>query len=172
MEHLITIIILIGMVGVVSLIIFLLIKEKSKVKDKDKKTYIDMYGANLSTLEKEVFTLINNYRITLGLQPLISNAFTSNVICEPHVEYCIKLGYASHNNFPQRYNKIKDNIPAERISEIVSSGFHNPDGVVNGFRNSTDHNKSLVGDYTHMGISVKSDRNGKLYTCIINLKVK
>jgi len=172
MEHLITIIILIGMVGVVSLIVFLLIKEKNKGKVKEEKTYIDMYEANLSTLEGEVFTLINTYRVSLGLQPLISNAFTSTVICEPHVEYCIKLGYASHKNFPQRYNKIKDNIPAARISEIISSGFHNPDSVVNGFKNSHDHNKSLVGDYTHMGISVKSDRNGKLYTCIINLKVK
>jgi uncharacterized protein YkwD len=163
MEYLILIAVFLGVIYLVYLL-------KRNKKDEPIE-YVPLEEKILNDEEEEVFSLINEYRVNLGFKTLITDKFISRE-CESHVVYCILDGKASHDSFPKRYAKIKQSLPTDMISEIVSSGFHTPDAVVNGFKNSMRHHHVLIGDYTHMGISVNKDINGKLYTCIINVKIR
>jgi len=155
------------LIGVIIGLFFLIFNMDGKVLEKK---YPPMKEYEMSILESKVFNSINNYRLSLGLKKLITDTYTSRQ-CIDQVIQSLSRGVTSHDGFPKRYMNIKNNVPANTISEIVSSGFTTTEAVVNGFKNSPKHYDTLIGDYSHMGICVKPDSNGKLYTCIINIKV-
>ncbi|MBL4746134.1 MAG: CAP domain-containing protein [Flavobacteriaceae bacterium] len=118
---------------------------------------------NYSNIEKETLEVINTYRESIGLNSLVTIDLISTQ-AETHTDYIVKEGKISHDKFNTRANFLIKNLPAKSIGENVASGFSSAKSVVNAWLNSPTHKAIIENDnYTHTGISIKTDENGKKY---------
>lgn len=118
---------------------------------------------NYTSIETETLAVINDYRVSIGLNSLVKIALISSQ-AETHTDYIIEQGKISHDNFTTRANYLIKNLPAKSVGENVASGFSTAKSVVNGWLNSPTHKAIIVNSkYTHTGISIKTDENGKKY---------
>ena len=97
-------------------------------------------------IEIEILELINNHRITLGLNPL------------------------NHDNFYQRKNSLMQNAAATKVSENVAYAFSSAESVVNAWINSDGHRATIEGDYTDFDISAEKNDEGKWFFTNIFIK--
>ena len=116
-----------------------------------------------TNLETKTMEVINNYRESIGLNRL-SKIDLISTQAETHTDYIITKGKISHDNFNSRANYLRKKLPAKSVGENVASGFSSAKAVVNAWLNSPTH-RAIIEDskYTHTGISIKSDANGKKY---------
>ena len=124
---------------------------------------------NYNTIEIEILDEINLYRSALGLtelKPMINLSFES----ELHNEYMIDMGTVSHDNFSQRASVIIQKVGAREVAENVGYGYRTSQAVVNAWLKSKGHRENVEGDFTHFGISVRQDEEGKNYFTNIFIK--
>ncbi len=116
-----------------------------------------------TSIENETINIVNTYRASIGLNSLTKISSISEQAAT-HTNYIIKKGKISHDNFNQRSNFLKNNIRAKSVGENVASGFSTAKSVLNGWLNSPTH-RAIIEDpkYTHTGIAIKTDENGKKY---------
>ena len=125
---------------------------------------------NYAETEIELATLINNYRISQGLNALVLDNYVSK-ISENHDIYMIGKDAISHDFFNQRFQDIVANANGKKVAENVAYKFNNAQSVLNAWINSPEHKLNLLGDFTHFGISIKTNANGVLfYTNIFTKK--
>jgi len=116
-----------------------------------------------SDMESAILTLVNEHRKSLNLNELSPLNIISSV-ASTHTNYMINVGELSHDNFPQRAQELIENTAAKSVGENVAYGFGTAQGVVNGWLNSVEHKKIIENpDYTHFGISTKSNSEGRNY---------
>lgn len=115
-----------------------------------------------SQIEIEIFNLINDYRSELDL-PALQRVDGITFLASDHNYYMIKNKKVSHDNFPQRYTSLVNDIGAKAVSENVGYGYRTADAVVNAWINSEGHRENIEGNFTHFGISVQQDEEGKNY---------
>ncbi|MGA8855346.1 MAG: CAP domain-containing protein [Christiangramia sp.] len=120
-------------------------------------------------IEGEIFDEINLYRKAIGLRELKVIAKIS-VESEIHNEYMINVGNVSHENFSQRASFLKNEIGAKTVAENVGYGYLTSKAVVNAWLKSKADRENIEGNYTHFGISVRQDANGKNYFTNIFIK--
>lgn len=114
-------------------------------------------------MESSILTLVNEHRKSLNLTELCSLNIISN-IASTHTDYMIAVGELSHDNFPLRAQNLMDNTGAKSVAENVAFGYGTAQGVVNGWLNSEAHKKIIeTPNYTHFGISSKSNSEGRNY---------
>ena len=124
------------------------------------------YAAN----ETELVSLINDYRVSQGLNILILDNYVTKV-AENHDIYMIGKDAISHDFFNQRFQDIVANANGKKVAENVAYKFNNAQSVLNAWINSPEHKLNLLGDFTHFGISIKTNANGVLfYTNIFTKK--
>lgn len=118
--------------------------------------------ASVSSIEEEVMELVNEYRVSQGLNTVEFDnvAYT---YAESHNQYMIEQGVISHDNFNKRSSKLTVEAKANFVSENVGKDFVTAQGVVNAWINSPTHKKVMEGDFNYTAISVKEDSNGVLY---------
>lgn len=122
---------------------------------------------NYSSLELEVLDLVNEYRAENGLPQLEIMPIIS-IVAETHTDYMLNQQKASHDNFPLRSQRLKNEANAKSVGENVAFGFHTAKGAVNGWKNSEGHKEILdTAKYTHFGISTKSDNDGRNYFTLL-----
>ena len=119
-----------------------------------------IYNHNPSELE--TMALINEYRASIGLVILKIDNYISHK-SEEHNTYMINNKMASHNGFVTRTNDIINTLDAKMVGENVAYNFSTSKAVVNSWLNSPTHKKNIVGDYTHFGISIRQNPEGKNY---------
>lgn len=125
---------------------------------------------NYSPIETEILILINDYRANKGLQYLKTLNLISTV-AETHSNYMIKMGKASHDNFPERQKKLVNYAKAKTVGENVAFGHSAAKSVFNAWLNSESHKKIIENsEYTHFGISTKTDNLGRNYFTQIFIK--
>ena len=123
-----------------------------------------------SPIENEILNIINEFRRTNGIKTLEKLNIISSV-AETHSSYMVKVGEANHDNFPERHEKLVHNANAKTVGENVAYGFNSAESVVNALLNSEHHKKIIVNpDYTHFGISTKTDNEGRNYFTHIYIK--
>lgn len=115
-----------------------------------------------SEMETDILQEINVYRKSKGLNDLESLSEIS-LEAEDHNYYMLGKGKVSHDNFGERYNALVNSVKARAVSENVAYGYHSADAVVKAWINSEGHRKNIESDYTHFGISVVEDEDGKNY---------
>lgn len=120
-------------------------------------------------IEIEIVELINDYRISLGLNPL-NNMDVIKSQAYSHTDYMIEHDNVSHDNFYQRKNYLISNVGANTVSENVAYGFTSAESVVNAWLNSDGHRANIIGDYTDFDISADQNSNGKWYYTNIFVK--
>ena len=125
---------------------------------------------NYSSDELELADLINEYRVSQGLNALeIVNhvSFKS----EEHNVYMIAKQVVNHDLFDQRSHNIMEVLGAVKVNENVAYNFATPASALNAWLNSPAHKANIEGTFTHFGVSIRVDPNtGKKYFTNIFIK--
>lgn len=124
---------------------------------------------NYNAIEVEILDELNLYRSALGLNELKPLANLS-VESEGHNEYMIGEGIVSHDNFSIRASILMQEVGAKKVAENVGYGYRTSEAVVNAWLKSKGHRENVEGDFTHFGISVRQDAEGKNYFTNIFIK--
>ena len=122
-----------------------------------------------TTEETQVMTLINKYRVSVGLSTLSKIDYIS-IKSEEHVNYMISMGAVSHNFFQDRSENLTQVIGAKYVSENLAYNYATPESVVNAWLNSAGHKANIEGDYGYFGVSIRVNSSGKKYYTNIFIK--
>jgi len=124
-----------------------------------------------NSAELETMTLINNYRVSIGLNALEKINHVSYK-SEEHDNYMIVNNVVNHDDFISRSENIIKVLGATRVSENIAYNYKSAQGVFDAWLKSTDHKKNIEGDFTHFGISIRENpANGKKYYTNIFVKI-
>jgi uncharacterized protein YkwD len=124
-----------------------------------------------NTPEIETLNIINDYRVSVGLNPLKEISYISYK-SEEHNDYMIANNSVSHNNFVARSEDIIKVLKAKTVGENLAYNFKTPEDVLKAWLNSPAHKENIVGNYTHFGISIKENPvTGKKYYTNIFVKI-
>lgn len=134
-----------------------------------KSELVTEYNYNVSELE--VLQLINEYRVSMGLNSLITVNHIS-FKSEEHDNYMIANKVVNHNDFVARSENIIAVLGAKKVGENVAYNYQTAEGVLKAWLDSPSHKLNIEGDYTHFGIAVKIDaETGKKYYTNIFAKI-
>ena len=121
------------------------------------------------TIEVEILELINNHRLSLGLNPLQEMSIVKSVAFT-HTDYMVDNDQISHANFFTRSNYLKSNVGAKTVSENVAYGYSSAESVVKAWLRSEAHKENLEGDYTNFDVSAEKNAEGRWYYTNIFIK--
>ncbi|QGK73123.1 CAP domain-containing protein [Flavobacterium sp. SLB02] len=132
-------------------------------------TLVTNYTYNDS--EIETMKLINDYRVSIGLNALEKINHIS-FKCEEHNNYMIANNVVDHNDFTSRSNNIISVLGAKKVGENVAYNYKTSEAAVRAWLDSPGHKENIVGDFTHFGLSVTTDaKTGKKYYTNIFAKI-
>ena len=112
--------------------------------------------------ELEAMELINEYRVSVGLNALEQINHIS-FKSEEHDDYMITNNVVNHNNFVSRSENLISVLGAKRVGENVAYNYNTPKAALTAWLNSPSHKENIVGNYTHFGIAIKTNADGKKY---------
>ena len=115
-----------------------------------------------SQIENEVIDLVNDYRISRGLNTLEFGEVAYEFAVS-HNDYMIAEGRISHDNFDIRSSNLSVKANADFVSENVGKDFTSAEGVVEAWINSDVHREVMEGDFTYTAVNIKADDQGILY---------
>ncbi|WP_298237984.1 CAP domain-containing protein [uncultured Algibacter sp.] len=121
------------------------------------------------TIEIEILELINNHRLSEGLNPLNALPVVKSV-AYTHTDYMVDNAVVSHDNFYTRSSYLKNNAGAKIVSENVAYGYTSAQSVVNAWIRSEGHKANIEGDFTNFEISAEQNSEGKWYYTNIFIK--
>ena len=120
--------------------------------------------------ELEAMNLINTYRVSVGLNALQQINHISYK-SEEHDNYMISNNVVNHNDFVARSENLITVLGAKRVGENIAYNYNTPQSVVKAWLNSPTHKENIEGDYTHFGISIRTNPDGKKYYTNIFVKI-
>jgi hypothetical protein len=103
--------------------------------------------------ELQLLNIINDYRVSIGKNRLDKVDYMS-VKSE---------GGISHDYFQDRYEALVDNLGAVNVSENLAYNYSTPQGVFNAWLNSAGHKANIEGDFTHFGVAIRTNAEGKKF---------
>ena len=130
---------------------------------------ISLVDTQTKAIELEILDLINEHRLSLGLNFLVDMSIVKSVAYS-HTDYMVDNDIVSHDNFYTRSDYLKSNIGAKKVSENVAYGYGTAQGVVNAWIKSESHKANLEGDYTNFDISAEKNADGRWYYTNIFIK--
>lgn len=130
---------------------------------------ISLVDTQTKAIELEILDLINEHRLSLGLNFLEDMSIVKSVAYS-HTDYMVDNDIVSHDNFYTRSDYLKSNIGAKKVSENVAYGYGTAQGVVNAWIKSESHKANLEGDYTNFDISAEKNADGRWYYTNIFIK--
>jgi len=130
---------------------------------------LSLVSQEAKTIEVEILELINNHRLSLGLNPLAEMDVIKSVAYS-HTDYMVDNDEVSHHNFFTRSNYLKSNAGAEKVSENVAFGYSSAESVVRAWIKSEAHKENLEGDFTNFDISAEKNEDGRWYYTNIFIK--
>jgi uncharacterized protein YkwD len=123
-----------------------------------------------SAEEQDLGNKINEYRVSIGLNPLEMINHISFKSYE-HNDYMIVNKVVNHDYFTDRANNIKSVLGAVKVGENIAYNFSTPNAALYAWLNSPGHKANIEGDYTHFGFSITADpETGKKYYTNIFMK--
>lgn len=121
--------------------------------------------------ELETMKLINDYRVSIGLNALKAINHIS-FKSEEHDMYMIANNVVNHDDFVARSENIIKVLGAIKVGENVAYNYNTPEAVLKAWLASAGHKHNIEGDYTHFGIAIKVDpENGRKYYTNIFAKI-
>lgn len=121
------------------------------------------------TIEIEIMELINDHRLSIGLNPL-HNIDIIKAQAFNHTDYMIEHDNVSHDNFYQRKLFLESSLGARNVSENVAYGFTSAQTVVNAWLNSPNHKANIEGNFTDFDLSADQNAEGDWYYTNIFVK--
>jgi uncharacterized protein YkwD len=121
--------------------------------------------------ELETMKLINEYRVSVGLNALEKINHISYK-SEEHDYYMIANNTPSHDDFVSRSENIIKTLGAKKVGENIAYNYNSPKAAVEAWLNSPAHKENIEGNFTHFGIAIKvSPTTGKKYYTNIFAKI-
>lgn len=120
-------------------------------------------------IETEILALINNHRLSLGLNAL-GNLEIVKSIAYSHTDYMVDKNEVSHDNFYTRSTYLKENAEAKKVSENVAYGYSNAESVFKAWIKSDGHRANIEGDFSNFNISAEKNDEGKWFYTNIFIK--
>lgn len=125
---------------------------------------------NYNTAELEAMRLINEYRVSIGLNELKEINHISYK-SEEHDHYMIAKNVVNHDDFVSRSENIKKVLGAKTVSENIAYNYNSPKAVLDAWLRSPNHKENIEGDYTNFGISIRVNAEGEKYYTNIFVKL-
>lgn len=141
--------------------VFLLLFLDSCTSDSIEETSI-LEAENVVTIEQDLLDIVNEHRLTLNANTLKFSDIAYKY-ANIHTNYMIAKGSISHDNFSSRATNINSEVEVEMVAENVAKDYLSAIDAFQGWYNSSSHKKTMEGDFTHTGISVKKDEQGNYY---------
>jgi uncharacterized protein YkwD len=133
--------------------------------NKENNTYeVDLNLVNKTNWEisEELSFLINEYRVSLGLNILKIDYQYASAYAVEHTNYMIENNKISHDNFSYRSEALKSR-GAIKIAENVAFGYETAEEVFNAWINSPSHKNIIIGSYLNTGFGVFKNDRGTFY---------
>ncbi|EIA08828.1 CAP domain-containing protein [Flavobacterium frigoris] len=125
------------------------------------------YTAN----ELEAMKLINDYRVSVGLNTLEKINHISYK-SEEHDNYMITNNVVNHDDFVARSENIIKVLGAKTVGENIAYNYSSPQAALNAWLNSPAHKQNIEGNFTHFGIAIRENpTTGKKYYTNIFAKI-
>ena len=140
--------------------------ESTSTENSNQRVMSYIYDAS----ELEAMQIINDYRLSVGLNALQQINHISYK-SEEHDNYMITNNVVNHNNFVARSENLISVLGARRVGENVAYNYNTSKAAVTAWLNSPSHKENIVGDYTHFGIAIKINADGKKYYTNIFAKI-
>lgn len=110
---------------------------------------------------KQLINLVNEHRLSIGKPLLVRNA-TADQLALSHANYMIEKQEVTHDNYDKRWDVLEQKEDAEEVTENL--GFDvTASKALNACLKNVWLKANIEGDFTHTGIAVKKDANGKFY---------
>jgi len=109
----------------------------------------------------ELISLVNDHREEIGKPLLIRNA-TADQLAAEHAAYMIALNKVNHDNYDKRWEVLEQKENAEEVTENIGYDINAEKAVAQCLKNIW-LKANVEGDFTHTGIAVKKDKNGKYF---------
>lgn len=119
--------------------------------------------------ELEILELINNHRLSVGLNPLQNMDLIKSQTFN-HADYMAENLKISHDYFFERSAFLKQKAGATKVSENVAYGFTSAQSLVSAWLNSESHKTNIEGDFTNFDISAEKGSDNKWYYTNIFIK--
>ncbi|MFY8004290.1 MAG: CAP domain-containing protein [Chitinophagaceae bacterium] len=128
----------------------------------------------LEQMEKEVFDLVNAYRVEKGLIPLQWFAPGYNDVREHSNQMASRRVSFGHDGFEFRAENIRKSTTQHlaAIAENVAFGKLTAEAVVKGWINSKPHRKNIEGNFNFSALAIAQDVDNQLYFTQIFLKTE
>ncbi|GAA4808900.1 CAP domain-containing protein [Litoribaculum gwangyangense] len=139
------------------------------IDDKVDAIELNLVNVEAKSIEVEILDLINDHRLSKGLNPLTEMNLVKSV-AYTHTDYMVDKDEVSHANFYTRSNYLKTNAGAKTVSENVAYGYSTAQGVVNAWLKSDAHKANLEGDFTNFDVSAEKNKEGRWYYTNIFIK--
>ena len=117
---------------------------------------------NSIVLEQELLGVVNGHRISLGLNTLDFSEVAYKY-ANIHTDYMIAKGSLSHDHFSARASNIHEEVEVEMVAENVAKDHDTAIAAFEGWYQSSNHKKTMEGEFTHTAVSVKKDAKGNYY---------
>lgn len=127
-------------------------------------------GYTYSASEMEAMALINEYRVSKGLNVLKDINYIS-VKAEEHDVNMIAVNTVSHDGFVTRSDELMKVLGAKNVGENVAFNYATSKAVFTAWLNSPSHKANIEGDYTNFGMSIRTDATGRKYYTNIFVKI-
>ena len=120
--------------------------------------------------EIETMALINAYRSSIGLNELKEINHISYK-SEQHDNYMIINNVVNHDDFVSRSENIIKVLGAKRVGENIAYNYNTPKAVIEAWLKSPAHRENIEGNFTHFGLSIRVNPDGKKYYTNIFAKI-
>jgi len=117
-------------------------------------------------LGNEVIQFINDYRISKGMDLLTKDTGLPSALAAQHSNYMIYTQQMSHDGFASRA-EIMANNGAAAVAENVAFGYKDAWEVVEAWKKSPSHLETLEGNYTHIGLGIRTDVLGTTWVTML-----
>jgi uncharacterized protein YkwD len=121
------------------------------------------------SIEIEILELINNHRLSVGLNPL-QDMDVIKAQAYSHTEHMVLENEVSHDNFFERSDYLKANAGAKVVSENVAYGYTRAESVVNAWLRSESHKLNIEGNFTNFDVSAEQNEEGNWFYTNIFIK--
>ncbi|WP_290843195.1 CAP domain-containing protein [Flavobacterium sp.] len=116
--------------------------------------------------ELDMARLINEHRQEMGEGSLVLQDYVS-LVSQNHNTYMIANEVVNHDLFGQRVDELRREVGANDVAENVAFNYQTSVGAFDGWLSSDGHRTNIEGNFTHFGVSVSGDGQGrKYYTAI------
>ena len=139
------------------------------IDDKANALELNLVSQQATSIELEILDLINDHRLSQGLNPLKDMNMVKSVAYS-HTDYMVDKDEVSHANFYTRSDYLKAHAGALKVSENVAYGYSSAQSVVNAWIKSESHKANLEGDYTNFDVSAEKNLDGRWYYTNIFIK--